>query len=361
MNKILNKYIINNFLKITFNTILIFFSLGILIALFQEIEFFKDLNVSFGKPLSLALTFVPNLAIELLPFIIFISTMIYLVNINNSKELISLKIYGFSNMKIIFLLSVTVFIFGLIVIVFINPITSSMIKYYEKEKSKFSRDVDHLISINKNGVWIKEKSINTLNLIYAKELKSNFLFDVSIYQYDIKSNKLLRIESDNADISNSEWKLYDVTVHDSENPGKINKIPNYKYFSFYNLVKINSSYKNLDTISFIDLINNYDVYLSNGYSENDLNAHLNSYISLPIFLVLMVILASIFGLITNKKVKNTYYFFISIITCVLVYYFKDLSIALGQTNKISIILSVWMPIIAVSLFCSIGMIRLNEK
>ena len=167
MNKILNKYIINNFLKITFNAVLVFFSLGILIALFQEIEFFKDLDIGFSKPLSLAISFVPNLTIELLPFIIFISTMIYLVNINNSKELISLKIYGFSNMKIIFL-SATVFILGLVVIVFINPITSSMIKYYEKEKSKFSRDVDHLISINKNGVWIKEKSVNTLNLVYAK-------------------------------------------------------------------------------------------------------------------------------------------------------------------------------------------------
>ena len=90
MNKILNKYIINNFLKITFNAVLVFFSLGILIALFQEIEFFKDLDIGFSKPLSLAISFVPNLTIELLPFIIFISTMIYLVNINNSKELIYL-------------------------------------------------------------------------------------------------------------------------------------------------------------------------------------------------------------------------------------------------------------------------------
>ena len=46
---------------------------------------------------------------------------------------------------------------------------------------------------------------------------------------------------------------------------------------------------------------------------------------------------------------------------ILIYYFKDLSIALGQTNKISIILSVWMPLIAVTLFCSIGLLRLYEK
>jgi len=34
---------------------------------------------------------------------------------------------------------------------------------------------------------------------------------------------------------------------------------------------------------------------------------------------------------------------------------------LGQTEKISLVLSVWMPLIAISLFCSIGVIQINEK
>jgi len=46
---------------------------------------------------------------------------------------------------------------------------------------------------------------------------------------------------------------------------------------------------------------------------------------------------------------------------VIIFYFKDLSIALGQTERISLIFSVWMPIIALSLFCSIGLIQINEK
>ena len=31
-----------------------------------------------------------------------------------------------------------------------------MSKYYEKTKSNYSRDIDHLVSFNKNGLWIKE-------------------------------------------------------------------------------------------------------------------------------------------------------------------------------------------------------------
>ena len=44
-----------------------------------------------------------------------------------------------------------------------------------------------------------------------------------------------------------------------------------------------------------------------------------------------------------------------------IYYLKDLSIAMGQTEKINLTLSIWMPIIIISLFCSIGIIQINEK
>ena len=75
----------------------------------------------------------------------------------------------------------------------------------------------------------------------------------------------------------------------------------------------------------------------------------------------MVVLAAIFTLSSVKKSQNIYYIFISILSCVIIYYFKDLSIALGETNRISDTLSIWMPIILISLFCLIGMIQINEK
>ena len=32
-----------------------------------------------------------------------------------------------------------------------------MVKFYEKTKSNYSKDTDHLVTINRNGVWIKER------------------------------------------------------------------------------------------------------------------------------------------------------------------------------------------------------------
>ena len=98
-----------------------------------------------------------------------------------------------------------------------------------------------------------------------------------------------------------------------------------------------------------------------GYSKKLLDEKINKFTSLPVFLFLMVVLAAIFTIGSLKNKQNFYYVLISILTCVAIYYFKDLSVALGQTGRISLVLSVWMPIIVVGLFCSIGVIQINEK
>ena len=52
---------------------------------------------------------------------------------------------------------------------------------------------------------------------------------------------------------------------------------------------------------------------------------------------------------------------VGLIVCIAIYYFKDLSLALGQTDRISLSLAAWMPIIAIGLFSSIGILQINEK
>ena len=156
MNKIFYNYLIKGYFKVFTNVLLIFVCLTILLSLFDEIEFFKFLNVSLFLPIRLTFLSIPNLIIELLPFVVFLSSMWYFVSIKSNKDLLSLKVFGFSNFKIISILTFSVFIFGILILVLINPVTSLMIKQYEYTKAKYSRDIDHLVSINKNGVWIRK-------------------------------------------------------------------------------------------------------------------------------------------------------------------------------------------------------------
>ena len=101
MNKIIFNYIIKNFLKTFFLIFFIFYCFGVILNLFEEIEFFKNMNVSIVLPLTLTAIYIPSMIIKILPFIIFIASMWFMLKIRNNRDLLTLKVFGYSNLKIL--------------------------------------------------------------------------------------------------------------------------------------------------------------------------------------------------------------------------------------------------------------------
>ena len=362
MNKVILNYILKNFLKRFLLVVLVFYCFGMILNLFEEIEFFKNLNVSIFTPLILTSILIPGMLIKILPFIIFISSMWFMLSIRNNKDLLTLKVFGYSNIKIFFILALTSFILGWAILILINPITSSMSKYYEQTKSNYSRDIDHLVTFNKNGLWIKEYLDDTHRVISANKPEGLNLLDVTIFHLDENSNLKEKITSNKVNISDKKWILKNVTIFKPINGVlESKKLENFEIFSNYDYEKINSLFKNFDTMSFIDIVINYKDLLDSGYNKTFLNQSLHTMLSIPFFLLLMTGLASVFTMNNLQKSDNVKLIILGLITSVLTFYFKDLSLALGQTDRIPLILAVWAPVIALSFFTFIGVLQINEK
>ncbi len=363
MNNKINNYLINYYYKILFNAILISFCLGLILNLFEEVEFFKNSNESLLLPIVLTLSYIPNLIfINLMPFIIFVSAMWFFISIKHNNELLTLKVFGYSNAKIILLISVLSFFWGLLILILINPVTSNMVKYYEKTKSNYSKDTDHLVTINRNGVWIKEAKKNNLYIINAEGLENNHLIDVSISVISEENIITKRIESKKANILNNEWDIKNAKIFNFDKEGNmtIEKFKNLEFVSFYNVDKLNSLFKNLDTISFIELLTREKNLIMRGYEKTTISEKINSFFALPFFLSLMAILAAIFTINTRNS-NNINYLMIAVLTCAVIYYMKDLSVALGKSDRIAPEISVWIPIIVIGLINSVGLLQINEK
>ena len=169
----------------------------------------------------------------------------------------------------------------------LNPITSSMSKYYEKTKAKYSKDIDHLITFNKNGLWIKE-NFNGGQRIISSENNENEIFEkVKIFNFDQEYNLIEKIYSESANIKKNEWLLEDVTILQFQD-GIFNKIvkKEYKINSIYTFEKITNLYKNFDTLSFVSLITNYNDFLDQGYNDIFLKQSLHSMLAMPFFYLL---------------------------------------------------------------------------
>ena len=362
MSKIILNYILKNFLKYFFIVVIIIYSFGIILNLFEELEFFKKTDANLFLPLMLTSIFVPSTILNLLPFIIFISSTLYMIKIRNNKDFLTLKVNGYSSIKIFFIFATTSFLLGWLILIIVNPFTSSMLKFYEKTKSQYARDIDHLISFNKNGLWIKEKTENGERIITAKKPDGKNLINLEIFHFD--ENYLLekKIISKLANIKNFEWVLNDVKIFEKKNSVfEQYVLEEYRVTSIYNYDKIINLFNNSNTISFIDLVFRYNVLKSKGYNNIFLNESLHSMLVFPFFLFLMTGIASILTMHTLKRSNNLRFIIIGLIVCILVYYLKDLCLALGKTGRLPLVLSIWSPVITLSFFTFAGILQINEK
>jgi len=360
-NFVINKYLTGEFLKSFLNVLLIFCCAGLIMNLFEEINFFRKYDLGMGLPIQLSLMIIPSIIINMLPFILFLSSMWVLIKLKNNRDLLSLRTFGISNGKFIFLFSSIAFIIGLIILTALNPITSIAVKYYEDVKGSYDLDKSHLASISANGIWIKEKIGKNINIIKSETIKDNFLINVSIYKFNENNLLVERTEAKQANIRDTTWLIEDGYTIQFQDENIKNDFENLIFYSTFNRDRLNSIYSNLDTISFYRLMTESKELVARGYNSKLLKEKKHFYLSLPFFLILMVWLSGIFTLNSNEKRQNAYYVFLSIITCIVIFYFKSFSTALGTTEKIPLVLSVWSPVIILFLFCSVGVIQINEK
>ena len=358
---VLNRYLIGEFLKSFLNIVLIFVALGLIMNLFEEINFFRKFDIGIATPIGLSFMIIPSILVNMLPFIVFLSSMMTFIKLKNNRDLISIKVLGFSNLKFLTLFSSTAFVLGVLTLFAINPLTSAILKSYVDIKGKYDMYKNHLASITSNGIWIKEKIDGKTQIVKAEALEIDTLMNVSIYKFDENDVLIERIMAKKSNISNSQWITKDVVKYKFGSDRTIENFETLLVNSNYDKEKLNSIYSNLDTISFYKLIRNADKLIQKGYNPLLLKEKRHFYLSLPFFLILMVCLAGIFTLNDNDRRQNTYYILLSIITCVTVFYLKNFSTALGATERIPLVISVWSPVIILSIFCSVGVLQINDK
>ena len=243
---IINNYIAREFIKVIIIMSFVFFCLGFIINLFEEINFFKDFHVGINVPIMLSALFVPSMIYNMFPFVILLSGILFFLKIRRTDEIIAMKVSGMSNFSVIMVPSIVSLVLGVFFITLVNPITSVLIKKYETIRGSYeTQQFEYLATINTNGIWIKEKNFGKNYIIKASNLESQNLIDLTIYEFDYSHNFVKRIEAKSADISSLIWKLNDTKIIDKDGKTISENINNFSYRSKYDIKKI----KSLETTS----------------------------------------------------------------------------------------------------------------
>ena len=359
MIKTFELYLIFLFTKKILNVFLIFFALIFILNLFEEINFFKDLERNIFFPIIFSGLNTPSTLFEIFPFVFLIGTQFFFLDIIDKNEIEILKINGLSNFRILKVLFFTSLLFGFILITVFYAISSKLQFIYFDTKNSYTNDDKYLAVIKDSGLWIKDEIDNKIYIINADKISNNLLINVSIHEFDKNFQLVNLIISKKIDISSYEWILTKPSFFKGNKTTQLEE--EYLIKTHFDFKKINSLFDNLSTLNFSQLLELKDDFKSLGNSTREVDIHLHKLYSLPLFISIMTILSSI--IMFNNKRNNSivFHLLLGILLSVIVYYLSYLSYLLGENGKIPIILSIYLPIVILILIALIGTVRLNEK
>jgi lipopolysaccharide export system permease protein len=256
--KTTSKYILYNLLVILFLvTFLNFIELSRAIDN-QNKNFYNFIILSFLK--------IPSIINETSPFVIIVSTAFIFRYLINNNELISMRNIGFSIFEIFQPIVYSIFIYGLINLFILNPLSTIFeIKYNEILDNK--NDNMYTININNNTLWIKnkipEKGIQYINIeefdvqnMYAEKIKILIVNDLERNFISSKSglikNKIFYLEDVNFfNLYTDEYifkKNLNLNLYFTKN-NILDSLINFKNIPYYNYIKHTNTLKKFNLYS----------------------------------------------------------------------------------------------------------------
>jgi len=364
MLKSINRYIINEYMKSLFVVIAVMLSIILLINLLDEFNFFKSKkDLKFIFFLIFTVLKIPNVLINLFPFIVLFAGIVFYLKIYNHNEVISLRVMGYSNIQIILIPALTSFVIGYVIVFLIVPFSSSMLKYYEDLRSEYN-ETKNLVFVNETGIWILDKNEKEKNIIRIEKINKDFsvVSQITIYNYDASNNFIRRIDATEGTIKDKNWLLNKVNIISiNKKNNKDNYLNNYNYTSNVNISELKNVYKNTETTSLLDINKEMLILEDKGYSTIDLRIRYQKLISFPIYLLAMSILSGLMIINLGKTSNYLKYGSYGVIISIIIYFLNDLSITIAKSGIISVDFSVWIPIFLIILINLVGITQVNAK
>ena len=167
------------------------------------------------------------------------------------------------------------------------------------------------------------------------------------------------IQSDKINIKSDLWEIENPIITQKNITTNESKVLYFK--TNFNKKKISSLFSNISTLNLFELFDLKKDYENLGYSSKEIQIHLLSLFSTPFFYAVLTVLASIIMFNLNKNKSLFFHIIFGVFLSVIIYYINFIFNSLGNNGKIPAMASILIPLITISIFALVGLIKVNEK
>ncbi|MBS1552896.1 MAG: LptF/LptG family permease [Bacteroidetes bacterium] len=368
--RILDLYILKQFIRNFLFGILSFLIIFILVDLFENLDKFIDNKLNNVSIIQYYIYFIPEILKLITPIAMLLASLFTTSKFNTYSEMTAIKSSGIS----IYRFSIPILIFGVIITVFSIYFNGWVVPKTNSKKFNFERKY---LNKNKiNGTLQNLHILDSENHIisfgnYNESDKTGTNISVQIFDSLNPSNLKYRFDIKNLkwDSVKNEWKLSGISKREFLSP----TVEHYKYFDsafageITEIGKIYISPSQLiknqlkpDEILLSDLKEFIDSMEDSGQNVSKAKVDYYSKISFP-FANLIVILFGISLSSNRRKSGAAIQFGISILVTFLYLGFIKISQTFGYSGDINPILTAWMANIIFLFIALINLLRLNYR
>ena len=282
----------------------------------------------------------------------------FFIEIIDKNELVIFKLYGLTNTKIIRIISVATFSLGLLIVILFYNFSASLKFLYLDIKNEYTKDDKYLAVVTSNGLWIKDEINNTTNFISADKIENDNLLNVFISKFDKNFNLQKVIISKKVNIKNKTWILNNPTISSNNKTQKLNKLEFKSNFDHERILSIFENFSSLNILKLEELKKDYE---SLGYNTDVINGYKQRLYSYPIYLTLMICIASLLMLNIGYNKSKVFHIALGILVSVIIYYINYFFKAIIETQDVPYIISIWGPQLILFMIVVMNLIRINEK
>ena len=340
---LLSLYSSFSFLRSFFGVLLCLFSVIILFDFAELQRRAGSKHIDLAIKIKMVFLRSPYLLEQVLPFLVFVAALFIFWKMNKNNELLIFRSVGVSLWRLILPIGLTALMIGFVDLAAFNPLSSAMQKQYEKLEKRYLSKSKEDIKVAATGLWLSEK-MGPNQAIYRADkidLKNLILFNPNIIIISPENHFLKRLDAKTAKIQGNQLILKDgweINVKNFPRPfaEKIietsltaNTIEEMKVsraiFSFWNLP------------SYIALLE------SSGLHTRKYEMYWHSMLARTFWLGTMILLAAAFSCRPYKQGKVVLLLILGLVAGFSLYFFKDLTFALGTSGRLPPIIAAWLP------------------
>lgn len=327
--------------------------------IFDNLQKFKSNIVSASDFWLLIFFKIPHLFNEVCSLVSFFATILFIQAIRKNNELIIFLSNGIPIGKIFMIPAILTFVFGIILLVIVNPLSTYGLKKYEKLESKITENNNVNIIISQSGIFFYDKYGDTNRIMQAKSINTskNSFDELTILIVDTKNNLLQRIDAPTADLNSGFFKLNNPIITNLQSSEKLSEINLPTNLTVNNLMM---RFSPPEMINIWQLSDSIIQFSKSGLAVIKYQLYYYKQLFKPLTMLAMSSIACWFVSVNLRNNSNTIIVAVSLILGLCTYFFLELTFRALAYNNFSPQFAIFLPIIFIILISNFVILHFQE-